>query len=118
MFAGFRKLDNLCVIVDNNNLQIDGTCDEVNSPAPLDEKFRAFGWEVLTIDGHDFDQIEQALNKAVAVNNKPVCIIAETIKGKGVSYMENACGWHGKAPGDADYEVAMTELRAAWQELN
>lgn len=118
MFAGNKKLDNLVAFVDFNNLQIDGTCDEVNSPAPLDEKFRAFGWEVLTIDGHDFDQIEQALNKAGAVNNKPVCIIAETIKGKGVSYMENACGWHGKAPGDADYEVAMTELRAAWQELN
>lgn len=110
MFAGNKKLDNLMVFVDFNNLQIDGTCDEVNSPAPIDEKFKAFGFEVLTIDGNDFEQIEQAVKQAKTVSGKPVCIVAKTVKGKGVSYMENACGWHGKAPNDEEFECAMKEL--------
>lgn len=110
MFAGNKKLDNLTVFVDFNNLQIDGTCDEVNSPAPIDEKFKAFGFEVLTIDGNDFEQIEQAVKQAKTVSGKPVCIVAKTVKGKGVSYMENACGWHGKAPNDEEFECAMKEL--------
>ena len=118
MFAGNKKLDNLVAFVDFNNLQIDGTCDEVNSPSPLDKKFEAFGWEVITIDGHDFDQIEDALNKAKTVKGKPVCIIANTIKGKGVSYMENVCGWHGKAPNDEEFEVAMKELESALAAMN
>lgn len=110
MFAGNKKLDNLTVFVDFNNLQIDGTCDEVNSPMPLDEKFDAFGFYVIKIDGHNFEEIESAVNEAKTVKGKPVCIIMNTVKGKGVSYMENQVGWHGKAPGDEEYEVAIKEL--------
>ena len=116
MFAGNKKLDNLTAVIDYNNLQIDGTIEEVNSPAPIDKKFEAFGWHTITIDGHDFDAIEAAFNEAKTVN-KPVAIIAKTIKGKGVSYMENQVGWHGAAPGTELYEQAMEELKKAYAEL-
>ena len=118
MFAANKKLDNLVAVVDFNNLQIDGTCDEVNSPSPLDEKFLAFGWEVITIDGHNFQEIEAAFAKAREIKGKPVCIIAKTVKGKGVSFMENKCGWHGKAPNDEEFAVAMEELNAALAAFN
>ena len=111
MLAGFRKLDNLVVIVDNNNLQIDGRIDEVNSPYPIDKKFEAFNFHVINIDGHDFDQIESAYNEARTVKGKPTAIIAKTVKGKGVSFMENKASWHGTAPNDEQYEVAMNELQ-------
>lgn len=117
MFAGNKKLDNLCIFVDFNNLQIDGTCDEVNSPAPLDKKFEAFGWNVITIDGHDFEQIESAYNKAKQCKDKPTAIIATTVKGKGVSFMENVCGWHGVAPNEQQYQDAMAELNAKLEQL-
>ena len=110
MFAGFKKLDNLTVIVDNNNLQIDGSIDEVCSPYPIPEKFEAFGFNVICIDGHDFDAIEDAFAKAKATTGKPTAIIASTIKGKGVSFMENQCGWHGKAPNDEEFETALKDL--------
>ena len=116
MFAANKGLDNLTAFVDFNNLQIDGSCDEVNSPCPLDEKFEAFGWDVAVIDGHDFDAIESALAMAKA-SDKPFCIIAKTVKGKGVSYMENAVGWHGKAPSDEEYEIALNDLNAIAQSL-
>ncbi len=117
MFAGNKKLDNLIAFVDFNNLQIDGTCDEVNSPSPIDKKFEAFGWNVITIDGHDFDQIEDALNKAKEVKGKPTAIVAKTVKGKGVSFMENAVNWHGSAPNDEQAQVALDELEAALKAL-
>ena len=107
MFAGAKKLDNLCVFVDNNNLQIDGTVEEVNSPYPIDAKFAAFNFHVITIDGHDFDQIEAAVEEFKTVSGKPTAIIAKTVKGKGVSFMENNVGWHGKAPNDEQYEIAL-----------
>ena len=110
MFAAFRKLDNLTVIVDNNNLQIDGAIDEVCSPYPIADKFEAFGFNVICIDGHDFDQIEKAFQDAKNVKDKPTAIIAKTVKGKGVSFMENQCGWHGKAPNDEEYETALKDL--------
>ena len=110
MFAAFRKLDNLTVIVDNNNLQIDGAIDEVCSPYPIADKFEAFGFNVICIDGHDFDQIEKAFQDAKNVKDKPTAIIAKTVKGKGVSFMENQCGWHGKAPNDDEYETALKDL--------
>lgn len=110
MFAGFKKLDNLTVIVDNNNLQIDGSIDEVCSPYPIPEKFEAFGFNVISIDGHDFDAIEDAFAKAKATTGKPTAIIAKTVKGKGVSFMENQCGWHGKAPNDEEFEIALKDL--------
>ena len=113
MLAGNRKLDNLVAIVDWNNLQIDGTLDDVNSPCPIDKKFEAFGWNVITIDGHDFDQIDDAFTASKACKGKPTCIIAKTIKGKGVSYMEDKCEWHGAAPNAEQYEQAMAELDAA-----
>ncbi len=113
MLAGNRKLDNLVAIVDWNNLQIDGVLDDVNSPCPIDKKFEAFGWNVITIDGHDFDQIDDAFTAAKACKGKPTCIIAKTIKGKGVSYMEDKCEWHGAAPNAEQYEQAMAELDAA-----
>lgn len=113
MLAGNCKLDNLVAIVDWNNLQIDGTLDDVNSPCPIDKKFEAFGWNVITIDGHDFDQIDDAFTAAKACKGKPTCIIAKTIKGKGVSYMEDKCEWHGAAPNAEQYEQAMAELDAA-----
>ena len=116
MFAANKGLNNLIAFVDFNNLQIDGSCDEVNSPCPLDKKFEAFGWNVTVIDGHDFDAIESALNMA-KTSDKPFCIIAKTIKGKGVSYMENAVGWHGKAPSDEEYEIAIKDLAAIAESL-
>ena len=116
MFAANKGLSNLTAFVDFNNLQIDGTVEEVNSPYPIDKKFEAFNWHAITIDGHDFDQIEAALKEAETVD-KPVAIIANTVKGKGVSYMENAVNWHGAAPNDELYEQAMTELKAALAEL-
>ncbi len=117
MFAANKGLSNLTVFVDYNNLQIDGTIEEVNSAAPFDTKFEAFGWHTITIDGHDFVAIEKALCEAKTVD-KPVAIIAKTVKGKGVSYMENAVGWHGSAPNDELYEQAMTELKAQLDALN
>lgn len=116
MFASSKGLSNLTAFVDNNNLQIDGTVEEVNSPYPIDKKFEAFGWHTIVIDGHDFDQIEAALNEAKTVD-KPVCIIANTVKGKGVSYMENQVGWHGSAPNDELAAKALEELDAQLNEL-
>ena len=114
MFASAKKLDNLILIVDNNNLQIDGTLEEVNSPYPIPEKFSAFGFNVQQIDGHDLDQIDEAINKAISTKNgKPNVIIAKTVKGKGVSFMENQCSWHGKAPNDEEYKIAMQEIEEA-----
>ena len=117
MFASHKKLNNLTVIVDNNNLQIDGSIDTVNSPYPIDEKFRAFGFEVIVIDGHDFDQIEAALSRA-GTFDKPLAVIANTVKGKGVSFMENQVGWHGSAPNEEQYNTAMAELSALLESLN
>ncbi|MBR6898027.1 MAG: transketolase [Lachnospiraceae bacterium] len=111
MFAGFRKLSNLVVIVDNNGLQIDGPIDEVNSPYPIDKKFEAFNFNVINVaDGNDFDQLRDAFAKAREEKERPTAIIMKTLKGKGVSYMEGSVGWHGKAPNDAEYETAMNEL--------
>ncbi len=112
MFAGNKNLSNLTAFIDYNNLQIDGTIEEVNSAAPIDKKFEAFKWHTITIDGNDFDQIEAALKEAETVD-KPVAIIAKTVKGKGVSYMENAVNWHGAAPNDELYDQAMKELNEA-----
>lgn len=117
MFASNKNLSNLTAFIDLNNLQIDGTIDEVNSAKPVDKKFEAFGWHVIAIDGHDFDAIEAALAEAKTVN-KPVAIIANTTKGKGVSFMENAVGWHGTAPNDEQYAVAIEELTAALAAFN
>lgn len=117
MFAGNKKLSNLVAFVDYNNLQIDGTIEEVNSAAPIDKKFEAFKWNTITVDGHNFDEIEEALNKAMN-SDKPTAIIAKTVKGKGVSYMENAVNWHGAAPNDELYEQAKTELKASLESLN
>lgn len=117
MFAGFRKLDNLCVIVDNNNLQIDGSIDEVCSPYPIDKKFESFNFHVINIDGNDFDEIKRAFDEARTTKGMPTAIIAHTVKGKGVSYMENSVGWHGKAPNDEEYAVAMEDLRKAGEAL-
>ena len=111
MFAGHQQLSNLCVIVDYNGLQIDGPTSEVGGPEPLDEKFRAFGFEAVTVDGHDFDALEQAFTAAKNCKDKPFAIIANTVKGKGVSFMEGQAGWHGKAPNAEQYEAAMQELR-------
>ena len=110
MSANKYKLDNLCIIVDNNNLQIDGTIKEVMSPYPIDEKFRSFGFEIIKIDGHNIQEIIDAFDVAKNVKEKPVCIIAKTIKGKGISYMENQVGWHGKAPNEEQYKIALEEL--------
>ena len=110
MFAGHRKLDNLCVIVDNNNLQIDGTVEDVCSPYPIDEKFKAFNFHVININGNDFDEIDKAFAEAKAHKGEPTAIIAHTIKGKGVSFMEDKTGWHGKAPNEEEYKIAMEEL--------
>ena len=117
MLAAHYKLDNLCVIVDNNGLQIDGDIAKVMSPYPIVEKLQAFGFHVQAIDAHDFDQIEQALNTARTVKGQPSAIVMKSVKGKGVSFMENNAGWHGKAPNDAEFEIAMTELCAALAEL-
>ena len=117
MFAGHHKLDNLCVIVDNNGLQIDGPVSEVGGPEPIDEKFKAFGFDVQVINGNDFDAIEKGIEHAKTVKGKPSAIIAKTVKGKGVSYMENQVGWHGKAPNDEQYKTAMDELNKKLSEL-
>ena len=117
MFASAKGLDNLVVIVDNNNLQIDGTIEEVNSPYPIPEKFAAFGFHVIEIDGNDLEQIEAALTEAKTIVGKPTCIVQKTLKGKGVSFMENLCSWHGTAPNKEQYDAAMAELTAKLQEL-
>jgi len=117
MFAGAKCLDNLCVIVDNNNLQIDGTIEEVNNPYPIAEKFRAFRFNVVEIDGHDFDQIRAAFAEAKATKGQPTCIVMKTVKGKGVSFMENQVGWHGVAPNDEQYAAAMEELERKGEAL-
>ena len=117
MLAGHRKLDNLVVIVDNNNLQIDGKITDVNSPYPIDKKFEAFNFHVINIDGNDFDEIAAALKEARETKGMPTAIIAKTIKGKGVSYMENQAGWHGKAPNDEEFAIAMEELKKAGEAL-
>ena len=113
MFAAHYKLDNLCIVVDNNNLQIDGKITDVMNPNPIDEKFKAFGFEVMVIEGHDFGQIEAAYQKARATKGKPFAIVAKTVKGKGVSFMENQASWHGTAPNQEQYEMAVKELTAA-----
>ena len=117
MFAGHRKLDNLVVIVDNNNLQIDGTVEEVCSPYPIDKKFEAFNFNVVVIDGHDFDEIRKALNTAKETKGMPTAIIMNTSKGKGVSFMENNVSWHGSAPNDEQFAIAMEELKKAGEAL-
>lgn len=117
MYAAAKKLDCLVAVIDNNNLQIDGSVEEVNSPYPIPEKFEAFGWNVLEIDGNSFDELERAFDAAKACKGKPTAIIAKTVKGKGVSYMENQVGWHGAAPNAEQYEIAMTELKNALCEL-
>ena len=117
MLAGHRKLDNLVVIVDNNNLQIDGKITDVNSPYPIDKKFEEFNFHVINIDGNDFDQIEAAFKEARETKGMPTAIIAKTIKGKGVSFMEDQAGWHGKAPNDEQYAQAMEELEKAGEAL-
>ncbi len=117
MLAHHYKLDNLCAVIDNNGLQIDGPVDKVMSPYPIPDKLRAFGWNVVEIDGHDFDQIEAAFARARETKGTPTAIVMKTTKGKGVSYMENQAGWHGKAPNDEEYEIAMTELRAQLAEV-
>ncbi|MDE6021642.1 MAG: transketolase [Ruminococcus sp.] len=117
MFASHYKLDNLIAIIDNNGLQIDGAITEVCSPEPITDKFAAFGWHVITMDAHDFDSIESAFNEAETIVGKPVAIIQKSIKGKGVSFMENQVGWHGKAPNKEEYDKAMAELSAQLREL-
>ena len=118
MFAGARKLDNLVVIVDNNGLQIDGPIDEVNSPYPIDKKFEAFNFHVINVaDGNDFDQLKAAFDEAKATKGMPTAIIAKTLKGKGVSFMEGQVGWHGKAPNDEEYAIAMADLEKVGEAL-
>ena len=117
MFAAAKGLDNLCAVVDNNNLQIDGSVAEVNSPYPIPEKFRAFGWNVIEIYGHSFDEIDAAFNAAQEFKGKPTVIVAKTVKGKDVSFMEDQCSWHGTAPNAEQYEQAMSELKAKLAEL-
>ncbi len=116
MFASQYKLDNLCVIIDSNGLQIDGPCSDVMSAEPIDEKVKAFGFDYIVVDGNDFDELEKAFD-AFHKSTKPFCIIMKTVKGLGVSYMENQVGWHGKAPNDEEYEIAMKELNAKLKEL-
>ena len=117
MFAAHKKLTNLVAIVDNNGLQIDGPISEVCSPEPITDKFAAFGWHVITMDAHDFDSIDRAFEAAEKVTDKPVAIIQKSVKGKGVSFMENQVGWHGTAPNKEQYDLAMAELRAQLKEL-
>ena len=116
-FAGHKNLDNLVVIVDNNGLQIDGKVEDVCNPYPIDKKFEAFNFHVINIDGHDFDQIEKAFAEAKATKGMPTAIIAKSVKGKGVSFMENQAGWHGKAPNDEQYEIAMADLEKVGEAL-
>ena len=113
MFSAHYKLDNLCAFIDWNGLQIDGKVTDVMNPTPLDEKFKAFGWNVVVIDAHDFDQIEAACEAARACKGKPTAVICKSVKGKGVSFMENQVGWHGKAPNKEQYETAIAELSAS-----
>lgn len=117
MFASAKGLDNLVAVIDNNNLQIDGSIAEVNSPYPIPEKFRAFGWNVIEIYGHSFDEIDAAFKAAADFKGKPTAIIAKTVKGCGVSFMEDQCSWHGTAPNAEQYEQAMSELQAKLTEL-
>ena len=117
MFAGHRKLDNLCVIVDNNGLQIDGAIDDVCSPYPIDKKFEAFNFHVINADAHDFDALRAAFAEAKATKGQPTAIVVKSVKGKGVSFMENKAGWHGKAPNDDEYAQAMAELDKIGEEL-
>lgn len=117
MFAAHYQLDNLVAVIDNNGLQIDGKIKDVMSPYPIDEKFRAFGWHVIVIDGHNFDEINKAFEEAETVANQPVAIIQKSVKGKGVSYMENQVSWHGAAPNEEQYNIAMAELKAQLDEL-
>ena len=117
MLAAHKKLDNLVVIVDNNNLQIDGAIDDVNSPYPIDKKFEAFNFHVINIDGHDFDAIDAAFKEARETKGQPTAIIAKTIKGKDVSFMENQAGWHGKAPNEEQYAIAMSDLEKVGEAL-
>ena len=117
MLAAHRKLDNLVVIVDNNGLQIDGKIDDVNSPYPIDKKFEAFRFHVINVDGHDFDALKSAFDEARATKGQPTAIIAKTIKGKGVSFMEDQASWHGVAPNDEQYRLAMEELEKAGEAI-
>lgn len=117
MLAGFRKLDNLCVIVDNNGLQIDGPIDQVCSPYPIDRKFEAFNFHVINVDAHDFDALRAAFKEARETKGVPTCIVMHSLKGKGVSFMENSVDWHGKAPNDQEYAVAMADLEKIAEEL-
>ena len=117
MFAGHKKLDNLVVIVDNNGLQIDGKIEDVCNPYPIDKKFEAFNFHVINIDAHDFDQIRAALKEARDTKGMPTAIIMKSVKGKGVSFMENQAGWHGKAPNDEQYEIAMEDLKKVGEAL-
>ena len=117
MFASHYKLDNLCIFVDYNGLQIDGHVKDVAGLDDLNKKFESFGFEVIEIDGHNYEEIEAAVNKAKSVKGKPTAVIATTIKGKGVSYMENVVGWHGKAPNADEYKTAMDELNAQLKAL-
>lgn len=117
MFAGFRKLDNLCVIVDNNGLQIDGPVDQVCSPYPIDKKFEAFNFHVINVDAHDFDGLRAAFKEARETKGMPTCIVMHSLKGKGVSFMEGSVDWHGKAPNDEEYAVAMADLEKIGAEL-
>ncbi len=117
MFAGFRKLDNLCVIVDNNGLQIDGPIDQVCSPYPIDKKFEAFNFHVINVDAHDFDALRAAFKEARETKGMPTCIVMHSLKGKGVSFMEGNADWHGKAPNDEEYAIAMADLEKIGAEL-
>lgn len=117
MFAGFRKLDNLIAIVDNNNLQIDGQVSDVCSVYPIEAKFEAFGWHAISVDAHDFDSLEAGFKEAMTIVGKPVVLVQKSVKGKGVSFMENKAGWHGKAPNAEEFEQAMGELKAAYAQL-
>lgn len=117
MFASQYKLDNLCVFIDCNGLQIDGRCEDVMSAEPIDEKLKVFGFEVMTIDGNDFDELEKAFDAFHKTNGKPFGVIMKTVKGKGVSYMENQVDWHGKAPNEEEYNIAMAELKAKLAEI-
>ena len=117
MAAAHYKLDNLCIVIDNNGLQIDGNIADVMSPYPIVDKLEAFGFAVATVDGHNFDELEAAFNKARETKGKPFAIVMKTVKGKDVSFMENDAGWHGKAPNDAEYAQAMSELKAQLAEL-
>ena len=110
MAAGHYKLDNLCWIIDNNGLQIDGRCEDVIGPGPFEAKFEAFGWNVITVDGHNYEALRNAFEQAKEYKGKPTCIVAKTVKGKGVSFMENQAGWHGKAPNSEQAEIALKDL--------